>query len=71
MDAAQWSNMKTFSKCYDKPIEPEEKENFGHNLLKIVNVYYACIVLILLLIKKQTYSAHGHYISLTRDSVAN
>ena len=38
MDAAGWSNTKTFSKFYDKPIERDQQENFGHSLLKIVNV---------------------------------
>jgi hypothetical protein len=38
MDAAWWSNTKTFSKFYDKPIESDQKENFGDSLLKIVNV---------------------------------
>jgi hypothetical protein len=38
MDAAGWSNTKTFSKFYGKPIESDQKENFGHSLLKIVNV---------------------------------
>ncbi len=38
MDAAGWSNTKTFSKFYDKPIESDQKENSGHSLLKIVNV---------------------------------
>ena len=38
MNAAGWSNTKTFSKFYDKPIERDQQENFGHSLLKIVNV---------------------------------
>ena len=38
MDAAGWSNTKTFSTFYDKPIESDQKENFGLSLLKIVNV---------------------------------
>ncbi len=38
MDAAGWSNTKTFSKFYDKPIDNDQKENFGHSLLKIVKV---------------------------------
>ena len=38
IDAAGWSNTKTFSKFYDKPIERDQQENFGHSLLKIVNV---------------------------------
>ncbi len=38
MDAADWSNTKTFSKFYDKSIGNDQKENFGHSLLKIVNV---------------------------------
>lgn len=38
MNAAGWSNTTTFSKFYDKPIDSGQKENFGHSLLKVVNV---------------------------------
>ena len=38
VNAAGWSNTKTFSKFYDKPIDSGQKENFGHSLLKVVNV---------------------------------
>ena len=37
MNAAGWSNTRTFSKFYDKPIDSGQKDNFGHSLLKIVN----------------------------------
>ena len=41
MDAAGWTNALTFSKFYDKPVVSEShknSENFGHNLLRSINI---------------------------------
>ena len=41
MDAAGWTNALTFSKFYDKPVISESNqnsENFGHNLLRSINI---------------------------------
>ena len=38
MDAAGWSNISTFCRFYDKPVERDQKDNFGHSLLKLENI---------------------------------
>ena len=41
MDAAGWTNALTFGKFYDKPVVSEShknSENFGHNLLRSINI---------------------------------
>lgn len=38
MNAAGWANASTFRKFYDKPIITDTDENFGHALLKSIDI---------------------------------